>query len=264
MLSEDKQQKQGNAELLQMASGGEIPPSGAPSAKIEKILQNTGEFFLRQRILSRWLEDLEERIKAESDYVLFQRCIGERDGIFETMGHTHEKVIEQLVDTKKVLAGLEDTSEAESEYFDFEKPYIEGYINGIEQTLRAGRETFEEPIPFALIIVTAVDEVRASYEAVFQAIPAFKPISEPCNKRYLVTTSTSEAEQAVRALPEGMEYMLCYIYGHPSNPPVAETLQCLSEFSEDNLFIVKDVMQAGQPLKPEKVVRRLIRAAGLT
>lgn len=264
MLSEDYQQKHSMGGASLTASRGEPTSPDAPRGKIEKILNNSGEFFLRQRILNRWLKDLEERIRAENDYTLFQRYIGERDGIFETMGHTHEKVIEQLVDAKKVLAGLEDTSKAETEYFDFEKPYIEGYINGIEQTLRAGRETFGEPIPFALIIVTAVDEVRASYETVFQAIPAFKPISEPCNKRYLVTTSTSEAEQAVNALPEDMECMVCYIYGHPSNPPVAELLQRLSAFSGDNLFIVKDVMQAGRPLKPEKVVRRLIRASGLT
>ena len=150
MEGEEYLQKQDNPMQQQGESEGGLPLSDAPRGKVEKNLHNTGEFFLRQRILQRWLEDLEERIGEERDYTLFQRYIGERDGIFETMGLTHEKVVEKMVESKKVLAGLEDTGEAESEYSDFEKPYIEGYINGIAQTLRAGRRLLENPFPSPL------------------------------------------------------------------------------------------------------------------
>ncbi len=199
--------------------------------KDERLVFDAGQRYLRNKGIDEQLELIEEKLQQTdcADHQAFLYLQGKEDALLFARNATHEHLIDSIVKTKKVLLDIDN-----SDYFDFESAYIEGYLNGLETVAYYNRKVFSEKVTLLLIVFSKEPEFIERYTLALQTTPQIQPFPAETSVQYLFVSSVEELNQALcqfsslqkKEENHAMEYSVLMHYS-PGNAPSLEELNSM-------------------------------------
>lgn len=225
------------------------------SKKVRYYLGGRGKYLSH---FSKQVSDLNRKYIGSDSFLEQMYLLGEIDGIGFGCEESHKKAIKTLVNAKNEIKELIK----DRELFLYEIRYLEGYINGVEQTLQQNRFYFSLKIPiFALGWFENLDILNlvkcVFLTAQFEECPLEDiPFINNPNGCFYFTTSLSEFIMAIKLVNEDTyDLTISFVVEDKKTDVLVEKLKTLPEIELFRLNIVriKDECNA------EKVFKKMIK-----
>ncbi len=208
------------------------------------IFSNAGRLYARYKKIDSLLGALD----TELDKTPAEECtflLGRIAGIEENRKHSHKKLIDSCVATKREIV--------ESAEFPNENVFFKGYLRGIEDLLEMDRTEFKNPTDFVLFVYSEDDTLLKKYQLALSVMDVFSGFSEYGSRLY-VSSNAEDICDRILNLNEKTEYLVYVVYTKDCTPEVG-TLQKLCFDQYHNVYLHKDNNEENI----EQIVTKLLR-----
>ena len=202
--------------------------------RIEYIYEDIGELYLRQRKIAKNITDIETMVQESDTPSKTTFLLGKLSALTDHRKTKHKKIIEELINTKKVLEN--------NQYYDSildEVEYVEGYIEGLTFLLNVDKELFNISPNFVLFIYATNDSLMQKYDLALSLHEKMGAYDTDKPVRYYCSLAVDDICEKIANLDEETMNAVCVVY-QGNSLPSKEMLQQLAFEKNDNVFIVCD------------------------
>ena len=228
----------------------------------KQLIQNAGQRIIQNQKTDAYIRVLcEEYMSADQDDPeLLERIQGQIDAFLFSQSATHMETVEKVVQIKKIIRDIDD-----SEYFDFELSYLQGYLSALETALSINRALFAERIPYVLILCCADPDILEKYTLALRCRSGILPYPSDAEVQYLTVSAIDEAVERLESMQtadcecgEGPAISLLVLYA-PGNAPAFESVSRLQTVNPKQVHFIQDTPETNA----SKILKKILSSVGM-
>jgi hypothetical protein len=219
-------------------------PGGASTMRGKYRYVNVGEMIARKR-------EIDERANQLMDNTADPFSFGQIDALREMRDTTHSKIVAKLVTIKKEIDNIND-----SQFLDFEEPYLRGYLNGLETILNIDRSLFGLQTNFVFFIFAMNESIADRYNFSFAANEDFVKFTNNGKRlQYYVTTTEEDLKNAISRI-SGEDFVVALVYEYGVSFPPLSLLEALSQVSREQIFLIRE----NENVSIDEIIKRVLKS----
>ncbi len=216
------------------------------------LSKDAGQLFVRNREIEKKIKDIKSIITVEinSNKLLFS--FGMLDAYEDCKNNSHRELVDKIIETKKKnyeLSSCDDLLD--------EKPYLDGYLMGIENILKIDRKIFKLDTSFVFIVYSISEEIISKYRLSLYASDLFSEVESVGYIKYYISTNADEICNVINHFDEKTEYVICVVYNKETLPN-KEIMQQLAFGRNNNVYLLRDKENTCDSVN--QAIRKLIEA----